>query len=69
MFEHGFTKIRISQETIVNPCELPLEASLLQNMGQNDILSSLEFSHICGHEVVPSNLCSLELKQGTLYIQ
>ena len=34
MFEHGFTKIRISHETIVNPCEFSLDAPLVQNMGQ-----------------------------------
>ena len=34
VFEHGFTKIRISQETIVDPSELPLDASLFQIMGQ-----------------------------------
>ena len=34
MFEHGFTKITISHETIVNSCELPLDASLFQIMGK-----------------------------------
>ena len=34
MFEHGFTKIRISQETIVDPCEFPLDASLFLILGQ-----------------------------------
>ena len=36
--------------TIMDPCELPLDASLFSNYGPDDILSFLEFSHICGHE-------------------
>ena len=31
--EHTFTKIRISQETIMDPCESSLDASLFQIMG------------------------------------
>ena len=53
MFEHGCTKFRISQETIMDPFEMHLDASLFQIMGLDDILSFLKFSHICGHEVVP----------------
>ena len=34
MFEHAFTKNRISQETIVDPCEFPLDASPFQTMDQ-----------------------------------
>ena len=33
MFEHGFTKIRISQEAIVDPFKMLLDASLFQIMG------------------------------------
>ena len=54
MFELGCTKFRIFQEAIVDPFEMLLDASLFQIRGLNDILSFLEFSHICGHEVVPS---------------
>ena len=52
MFEHGFTKIRNSQETIVDPCEFLL-VEFVSNYGPGDILSFLEFSHINGHEVFP----------------
>ena len=52
MFELRFTKFRIFQEAIVNPIKMPLDASLSQNM--YDSLFVLEFSHIDGHEVVPS---------------
>ena len=34
MFEHGCTKFRISQETIVDPFEMLLDASLSQIMGK-----------------------------------
>ena len=54
MFEHGCTKVRISQETIVDPLEILLDASLFKNNGLDDILSFLKFSHFCGREVVPS---------------
>ena len=33
MFEHGCAKFRISQETIVDPFEMLLDASLFQIMG------------------------------------
>ena len=33
MFEHDFAKIRMSQETIVDPLKTPLDASLSQIMG------------------------------------
>ena len=46
MFEHEFTKIRISQETIVDPCELPFDASLVSNYGPDDILFSEVFPHL-----------------------
>ena len=36
------------------------------NHGPDDILSFLEFSHICGHEVFPSWLRILELREGPL---
>ena len=34
MFEHGFRKIKISQETIVDPFEILLHVSLFEIMGQ-----------------------------------
>ena len=54
MFEHGFSKIRISQETIVDPFEMLLDAFLF-HIVDYDILSFLEFSHFCGHEIVLLN--------------
>ena len=51
----------------MNPCELPLDASLFQIMGQ--MMFFLEFSHTCGHEVVPSELRALELRESPMYIQ
>ena len=56
MFELGCTKLRIFQEAIVDPFKLLLDASLFSNCGLDDILSFVEFSHICGHEVVPFSI-------------
>ena len=67
MFEHTFTKIMISQETIMDPCESLLDASLFKLWAR--WYSFLEFSHIFGHEVFPSWLRILELKGGPMYIQ
>ena len=46
-------KIRISQETIVDPFENLLDASLFQIMGLMIFFLFWSFPHICGHEVVP----------------
>ena len=54
MFEHGCTKIRIPQETIMDSFEMLLDASLFSNYGLDDLFFVVEFSHICGHEVVNS---------------
>ena len=54
MFELGCTKFGIDQKAIVDPLITPLDASLFSNYGLDDILFVVEFSHICGHEVVPS---------------
>ena len=54
MFEHTFAENMISQETIMDPCELPFYASLFQVMGQVIFFIFLELSHTYGHEVFPS---------------
>ena len=53
MFELGCTKFGIDQKAIVDPLMTPLDTSLFQIMGLM-IFLSWSFSHICGHEVVPS---------------
>ena len=44
MFEHGCTKFRIPQETIVDPFEMALDASLFQIMGNKMVSLFCSFS-------------------------
>ena len=65
MLELGCTKFGIDQKNGAS-LDNPSWCISFSNFGPDDTLSFLELSHICGHEVFPSWLRILELKERPL---
>ena len=69
MFEHTFTKNVISQETIMDPFRMLLDASLFQIMDQVVffLFSSFPISVAMRSSLI--DLRVLELTEGPMYVQ